>query len=82
MDSRQLFKTILFSLALKHKPESTNEVSAILVTGIAGGAVVSPILGIVTDAFGGHQTAAFVALMIIWLYMALIMKPVREVSTR
>lgn len=72
--------SILFSLALKHKPEFTNEVSAILVTGIAGGAVVSPILGIVTDAAGGQQTAAFVALCAIWLYMILILKPVRKIS--
>lgn len=74
--------SILFGLALKHKPEYTNEVSAILVTGIAGGAVVSPILGIVTDAFGGRQVAAFVALLIIWLYMACILKPVRTISEK
>ena len=74
--------SILFGLSLKHKPEYTNEVSAILVTGIAGGAVVSPILGIVTDAFGGRQTAAFVALLIFWLYMAFILKPVREISEK
>ena len=74
--------SILFGLSLKHKPEYTNEVSAILVTGIAGGAVVSPILGIVTDAFGGRQTAAFVALLVFWLYMAFILKPVREISEK
>ena len=74
--------SILFGLSLKHKPEYTNEVSAILVTGIAGGAVVSPILGIVTDAFGGRQTAAFVALLIFWLYMAFILKPVRQISEK
>ena len=74
--------SIIFSLALKHKPDFTNEVSAILVTGIAGGAVVSPILGIVTDAFGGRQTAAFVALLIIWLYTLCILKPVREISEK
>ena len=74
--------SIIFSLALKHKPDFTNEVSAILVTGIAGGAVVSPILGIVTDAFGGRQTAAFVALLVIWLYTLCILKPVREISEK
>lgn len=71
--------SILFSLSLKHKPENANEVSAILVTGIAGGAVVSPILGVATDIVG-TQTAAFVVLLVIWLYMALILKPVRKVS--
>lgn len=72
---------IIFSLALKHCPERANEVSSLLVTGIAGGALITPILGICTDAFG-TQTAAVAALLIIWMYMAAIFGTVRKASTK
>lgn len=71
--------SILFSLSLKHMPEKTNEVSALLVTGIAGGGLVAPILGVVTDLLH-TQTAAIAALLLIWLFMFLIVRPVSEVS--
>ena len=71
--------SILFSLSLKHMPLKSNEVSALLVTGIAGGGLVAPVLGIVTDILH-TQTAAFAALLLIWVYMFLIIKPVSRIS--
>ena len=59
---------IIFSLGLKHMPERANEVSSLLVTGIAGGALVTPLLGLVTDSTG-TQIAAVVTLLVIWIYM-------------
>lgn len=67
---------IIFSLALKHDPDRSNEVSSLLVTGIAGGAVVTPILGAVTDA-AGTQTAGMAALLVIFAYMFAILGTVR-----
>jgi fucose permease len=49
------------------------------VTGIAGGAIVTPLLGIVTDATG-TQTAAFVAMLVIWVYMCLIFGKVSKTA--
>lgn len=63
--------SIIFSLALKHVPSRANEVSSLLVTGIAGGALVTPLLGVVTDATG-TQTASMVAMLVLWVYMCLI----------
>ena len=73
--------SIVFSLALKHLPQNSNEVSALLVTGIAGGALVTPVLGIVTDA-AGNQTAALIALSVIWIYMFAIIGTVSRTSTQ
>jgi len=72
---------IVFSLALKHSPDRSNEISSLLVTGIAGGAVVTPVLGVVTDGFGS-QTAGIVALLVFWTYMLLIYKTVSRESAR
>lgn len=71
--------SIVFSLGLKHAPDRANEVSSLLVTGIAGGALVTPLLGIVTDA-AGTQTAAIVAIAALWLYMFAIFGTIRRTA--
>jgi fucose permease len=71
--------SIVFSLGLKHAPDRANEVSSLLVTGIAGGALVTPLLGIVTDATG-TQTAAIVAIAALWLYMFAIFGTIRKTA--
>lgn len=71
--------SIVFSLALKHTPARANEVSALLVTGIAGGALVTPLLGVLTDA-AGTQTAAIVAIAALWLYMFAIFGTIRKTA--
>ena len=71
--------SIIFSLGLKHSPDRANEVSSLLVTGIAGGALITPILGVVTDK-AGTQGAAIAALAIIWIYMIAIFKSVRKTA--
>ena len=37
--------SILFSYALQHQPERGNELSALMIMGVSGGALVSPVLG-------------------------------------
>ena len=59
---------IVMSLALKHKPENANEVSALLMMGLIGGAIVPPILGAATQGAGTH-VASIAVLAVIWLYM-------------
>ena len=69
--------SILFSLSLQRVPQRANEVSALLISGIAGGAVIPPLLGVVTDYFG-TQGAALVALTLVWLYMFLLIGLLRR----
>lgn len=41
---------LIFSLTIDHLPEHTNELSGLLVSAIAGGALIPPVMGLVADA--------------------------------
>ncbi len=69
--------SIIFSLALKHVPAKTNEVSAILIVGVSGGAILPPILGVVTDCFK-TQISAIVLIAIIWCYLLRLLFIIRK----
>jgi len=71
--------SIVFSMAMKRVPEKANEVSALLIVGVSGGALVTPILGLVTDSFG-NQGSAIVALAILWLYLVFLIPFVNKVK--
>ena len=59
---------IVFSFAMRSKPDKTNEVSALLIVGLIGGAILPPVLGWIRDV-SGSQIAAIIAIVIVWLYM-------------
>jgi len=40
---------LLFSITIEHMPEHTNELSGLMVSAIAGGAFIPPIMGIIVD---------------------------------
>lgn len=44
--------SIIFSLALNKLPDRSNEISALMIMGVSGGAVILPIQGVVNDGFG------------------------------
>lgn len=44
--------SVVFALALERRPEAANEVSALMIIGVAGGALIPPVMGLVSDAFG------------------------------
>lgn len=44
--------SILFSLALNKLTDRSNEISALMIMGVSGGAVILPLQGVVNDAFG------------------------------
>ncbi len=51
---------VLFSLAMKARPEKANEISGLMITGVFGGAVVPPLMGIATDAIGSQAGSLMV----------------------
>lgn len=59
--------SIIFSFALKHKKEQTNEVSALMIMGVSGGALFTPLMGIISDNFG--QVYGLSVLLICLLYL-------------
>lgn len=58
---------IVFSAALRKEPSRANEVSGLLIMGVAGGAIVPPIMGFVSDSTG--QTGAMIVLLISLSYL-------------
>lgn len=59
--------SIIFSLALQLKPESINEVSSLMIMGVAGGAVVTPIAGIVANNLGISLSFGVLLLCVIYI---------------
>lgn len=58
---------IAYSSALKFRPEKANEISALMIMGVAGGALLSPIMGLVSDSYG--QVAGLVVLLVAILFI-------------
>lgn len=59
--------SIIFSSALKKRPERTNEISGLLIMGVAGGAVIPLIMGITSDSIG--QTGGMAILLVALAYL-------------
>ena len=72
--------SIIFSISMLKVPQKTNEVSALLIVGVCGGAIIPPVLGVVTDSFG-TQGAALVALTLAWLFMVVLIPFINKVKT-
>lgn len=67
--------SIIVSRALLDMPEKKNEVSALMITGICGGAIFPLVMGFVSDAFGSQNGALLVlsiaAFYLLFLYTQL-----------
>ena len=59
--------SIIFGAALKRKPERANEISGLLIMGVAGGAIMPLIMGIISDSFG--QTGGMAVLLVALSYL-------------
>jgi len=67
--------SIIFSAALQAKPERANEISGLMIMGVAGGAVIPPLMGILSDAMGqGGGLAVLLGAMIYLLILAVMLK--------
>lgn len=44
--------SIIFTVALQYNPNKSNEISSLMIMGVAGGAIVTPIVGLVDNNFG------------------------------
>ena len=68
--------SIIFSFALKRKPEKANEISGLLIMGIAGGAIIPPLMGVVADLFS--QAGAMIVLLLLMVYLLYCARIVQE----
>ena len=68
--------SILFAFALQHMPERDNEISALMIMGVSGGALITPAMGVLADAFG--QVAALSLLLVCMAYLGVIALKVKN----
>lgn len=54
---------VIYTLAIKSKPSLTNEISGLMVTGVAGGAIIPPLMGFATDYIGTQQGAVGIIIL-------------------
>jgi fucose permease len=59
---------IIFGHALAHRPDKGNEVSALMITGVSGGALISIVSGPLSDAMGS-QAGSLVVVMVCVCYL-------------
>lgn len=59
--------SIIFSYALRHKEEAANEISSLMIMGVAGGALIMPVMGGIADWAG--QTASISVLFVCMAYL-------------
>ena len=52
--------SVLFSQALKARPEKANEISGVMITGVCGGAVIPPLMGLATEWVGNQRGSLLV----------------------
>ncbi len=52
--------SIIYSQAMKARPDKTNEISGLMIMGVCGGAVIPPLMGMLADAVGNQNGSVMV----------------------
>lgn len=63
--------SVIFSQAMKARPDMANEVSGLMVTGIVGGAIVAPLMAWMTQDVVGNQMGSLIVISVCLLYLLL-----------
>jgi fucose permease len=70
--------SIIFSMAMRIRPDKANEISGLMVTGIVGGAIVPPLMTAATRAFGNTQNGALSILVLAIIYLIFLAFKIKE----
>lgn len=72
--------SVIYSQALKHRPEYANEISGLMITGVCGGAVVPPLMGISAD-LTGSQVGSLLILLLFAIYLLICVRAYEKESS-
>lgn len=61
--------SVIFSEALQARPDQANGISGLMIMGVCGGAVIPPLMGLLTDAIG-TQAGSLIVITACALYLA------------
>jgi fucose permease len=70
----------MFSQALLYKPERENEISGLMIMGLAGGAIFPLLMGVASDAIGSQLGAIFVISVCV-LYLLFLSTRIKKIRT-
>jgi fucose permease len=70
--------SIIYAMAVTARPGKTNEISGLMITAIAGGAVVTPVLGLAMDAAGVEGGTGVILACACYLAWRAFLAPARE----
>ena len=59
---------VIYSMAIQARPEKANEISGLMITGVAGGAIAPPLMGICADIVGS-QSGSVIVIAVCTLYL-------------
>lgn len=62
--------SVIYSVALKRRPAQANEISGLMITGVCGGALVTPLMGLCAD-FVGNQLGSLLVIAGCMVYLTL-----------
>ena len=70
---------VIYSAALRTRPDKANEISGLMITGVFGGAVIPPLMGAATDVIGSQtgSLAVILGCIVYLIFCSLLLKPVR-----
>lgn len=60
--------SIVYSLALRRRPDKANEISGLMITGVCGGAIIPPLMGLLTETVGS-QVGSLIVLTVCAAYL-------------
>ena len=69
--------SIMFSQALLHRPDRENEISGLMIMGLAGGAIFPLLMGVTSDVLGS-QIGAIIVISVCVLYLLFLSTKIRE----
>ena len=58
----------VYSLALRRRPDKANEISGLMITGVCGGAIIPPLMGLLTETVGS-QVGSLIILTVCAVYL-------------
>jgi len=70
--------SVIFSSAIQSKPEKTNEISGLMITGVVGGAVFPPLMTLSTQLFNGAQMGGLLVLSLAAIYLCVLTSAVKQ----
>ena len=70
--------SVIFSMAMRLRPDKANEISGLMITGIVGGAIVPPVMTSATSLFGGSQNGALSVLCLVIAYLIFLSFRIKE----